>query len=90
MTNMDIENMAYTKVNEHISVGATFSSGKVTPRFFVWKRRRYRVEEVTYFWRTKAGSDAILHYAVTSDGSVYEISCNLKTLNWYLENAYVG
>ena len=79
----------YTVINEPILVGAVFSSGKIIPRFFTWKRRKYRVEKITYFWRSKTGSVSILHFAVTSYGSVYEISYNSKTSNWCLEKVYV-
>jgi hypothetical protein len=79
----------YTIIDEPILVGAIFSAGKVIPRFFIWNRRKYQVEEVTYFWRSKIGVAQILHFAVASYGSVYEISYNLKTSNWHLEKVYV-
>ena len=79
----------YTVINEPISVGAVFSFGKIIPRFFIWNRKKYRVEEITYFWRSKTGSVPILHFAVTSYESVYEISYNLRTSNWRLEKVYV-
>jgi len=80
----------YTTVDEPISVGAIFSSGKITPRFFVWNRKKYPVKEITYSWHSKTGSVPIFHFAVTSYDSVYEISYNLKTSNWHLEKIYVG
>ena len=79
----------YTVINESILVGAVFSSGKIVPRFFIWKRRKYQIKEVTYFWHSKTGSAPIFHYSVTSHGSVYEISYNLKTSIWHLEKVYV-
>lgn len=79
----------HTAISEPISVGAVFSSGKVTPRFFIWKQKKYLIERITYFWRSKTGSFSILHFAVTSNGSVYELSYNLETSNWRLEKIYV-
>jgi hypothetical protein len=79
----------YAVINEPILVEAAFSAGKITPRFFIWNRKKYQVEEITYFWRSKIGSAPILHFAVTSYGSVYEISYNSKTSDWHLEKAYV-
>jgi len=79
----------YTVINEPISVGAVFSSGKITPRFFIWNRRKYSVEEITYSWHSKVGSAPIFHFAVTSNHSAYEISYNLKTSDWHLEKVYV-
>ena len=79
----------YTIIDEPILVGAIFSSGKIMPRFFVWKRRKYQVGKITYSWHSKIGAVPIFHFAVTSSGSVYEISYNLKTSNWHLEKIYV-
>jgi len=79
----------YNVIDEPILVGAIFSSGKIAPRFFVWKRRRYKIVKVTYSWRSKIGSVPIFHFAVTSCGSVYEISYNLENSNWRLEKIYV-
>ena len=80
----------YVLINDPISVVAVFSSGKIIPKFFIWKRKKFSVEEVTFFWRSKNGSDRILHFAVTTSDSVYEISYNLKTSAWRLEKAYVA
>ena len=55
----------------------------------MWKRKKYQVEEVTYFWRSKTGVVSIFHFAVKSYGSVYEISYNLRTSDWHLEKVYV-
>ena len=79
----------YSAINEPILVGAIFSAGRVVPRFFIWKNRKYQIDEVTYFWRSGKGSYPIFHFAVTSYSSVYEISYNLKTSKWYVEKAYV-
>ena len=79
----------YTEINEPILVGAIFSAGRVVPRFFIWNNKKYQIEEVTYFWRSRIGSLPIFHFAVTSFGSVYEISYNLKTSKWYVEKVYV-
>ena len=80
----------YTEINEQILVGVIFSTGRIVPRFFVWNNRKYGIDEVTYFWRSKTGSVMILHFAVRSHDSVYEISYNLKTSKWYIEKVYVG
>ncbi|MBD3182805.1 hypothetical protein GF312_10980 [Candidatus Poribacteria bacterium] len=80
----------YVLVKEPISVVAIFSSGKIIPRFFIWKKRKYSIEEVTYLWRTKIGSVPIIHFSVTTEKTFYEISYNLKSFNWQLEKLYVA
>ena len=79
----------YTSINEHISTGVIFSSGRIIPRFFVWKKKKYQIEKVTYRWRSKIGSVPVLHFSVKCQASVYELSYNLKTSDWCLEKVYV-
>ena len=79
----------YNIIDEPILVGAIFSSGRITPRFFIWNRRKYRVGKVTYSWRSKIGAVPIFHFAVASCGDIYEISYNSKTSGWRLEKVYV-
>lgn len=79
----------YTEINEPILVGVIFSSGRIIPRFFIWNKRKYQIEEVTYFWRSKIGSFPIFHFAVTSYDSVYEISYNPNTSKWLIEKVYM-
>ena len=79
----------HTDINEPVSVGAVFSSGKITPRFFVWKGRKYPIDRITYFWRSKTGTMPILHYAVVCRESIYEISYNSTTYDWRLEKINV-
>jgi len=78
----------YTLIDEPIAVGAVFFSGKITPRYFVWKGEKHLIEDITYHWHSKAGESRIFHFAVTNKGSVYEISYNLNTSNWKLDKIH--
>ena len=78
-----------TIVNESIQVGAVFSSGKIVPRFFVWKKTKYSVSEITYFWRSKIGRALVFNFAVKSGVSVYEIAYHTEQSEWSLKKLYV-
>jgi hypothetical protein len=78
----------FTIIEEPISVGVVFSSGKINPKFFMWKGKRYPVERITFLWNSKEGSAQIFHFAVTSNGSVYELSYNLDTSCWRLDKIH--
>ena len=78
----------YTIIDELISVGVVFSSGNISPKFFVWKGERYSVEKITFLWDSKVGSAQVFHFAVVNNGSVYEISYNLQTSNWKLDKIH--
>lgn len=78
----------YTVIEEKISVGVIFASGKIMPKFFIWRDKKYSVEKVTFLWNSKTGSAEIHHFAVLSEGSVYELSYNLKTSCWRLDKIH--
>lgn len=78
----------FTIIDEPISVGVVFSSGKINPKFFVWKEKRYAVEKITFLWDSKVGSAQVFHFAAINNGSVYEISYNLQTSKWRLDKIH--
>jgi hypothetical protein len=75
------------EINEPISVGAVFSRGSIKPVWFVWKGRQVPIQEVTFTWRTRAGSAGILHFSVMAGQGLYEICYNVESFNWRLTKA---
>lgn len=75
------------EINEPISVGAVFSGGRIKPVWFVWKGRQVRIGEITFSWRTRAGSAGILYFSVTDGQGLYEICYNAESFNWRLTKA---
>jgi hypothetical protein len=73
-----------TKVDEPVKVGAVFGPEGIRPVWFIWKRRRYEVTQVTMRWQTKEGTAAILHLGVTDGSNLFELTCNQQTLAWRL------
>ena len=73
-----------TDIQEPIKTGVVFDRGGVFPAWFIWGGRRYTVREITQWWRTKNGSETILHLGVTDGASVFELTLNQQTLVWRL------
>lgn len=77
-----------TEIGEPIKVMAVFDEGGqggVRPVKFRWRGRVYPVCEVTYTWRTREGSAAVIHFSVTDGATLYELAYNLSTMGWSLE-----
>ena len=77
-----------TEIGEPIKVMAVFDGvgqGGVRPVKFRWRGRVYPVCEVTYTWRTREGSAAVIHFSVTDGATLYELAYNLSTMGWSLE-----
>ena len=73
-----------TEVDEPIQVGAVFASGQVRPAWFLWRRRRFAIREITMRWQTQEGRTRLLHLGVTDGASVFELVLNQETLGWRL------
>jgi C-terminal processing protease CtpA/Prc len=68
-----------------IRIGVVFAPDKKPkPVWFELNRQKHDVKEVTYHWRDKIGEAHLLHFAVTSDGALYELVFNLSDQSWTL------
>jgi hypothetical protein len=81
--------MDETIINENIDVGAVFGKGKVVPKWFLWKKRKYDIKETTFRWQDKEGDDIIQYFAVTDGATSFELALNQKTLSWTLKKTVV-
>ena len=73
-------------IGEAIQVCAHFRCGRIAPRWFVWKGRRYQVEEIRNRWVTREGMGRVYHFAVTvaDRADVYEVYLRGETMSWHL------
>lgn len=76
-------------IGEVIKVGAVFGGGKVLPRWFVWKGRKYTVEEITYTWKDKEGRETLHHFSVTDGSDLFELCYREREMSWYLASVEV-
>jgi hypothetical protein len=73
-------------IGEPIRVCAYFRRGRISPLWFEWKGRRYRVEEIRNRWVTSEGVGRCYHFALTVEGGadLYEIFLRTETMGWRL------
>ncbi|MCL6096291.1 MAG: hypothetical protein M1444_01210 [Patescibacteria group bacterium] len=73
-------------VHEPLSVYAIFDPEKgLIPTRLVWNKRDYKVSEISIHF-TKMIDGALQHiYGIITDGAIFEISFNSKTLLWKVE-----
>lgn len=67
-----------------IEVGALFRGGRILPCMFVWQKRRYKIKEITCFWKEKNGTDELYHFSVTDGINLYYIALNARYMSWRL------
>lgn len=72
------------EIRETVKVMVIFDAG-IRPVKFRWRGRVYAVKDVTHSWKSKDGGVALMHFAVTDGGALYELSYNPSTSCWLLE-----
>ena len=73
-------------IGEPIRVCAYFRRGRISPVWFEWKGRCYRIEETRNRWVTSEGIGRCYHFAVTVEGGadLYEVVLRSETMDWHL------
>ncbi len=79
-----------TEINERIVVGAVFKNGCIKIKWFIWKKRKIKVERITYRWENKKGKKEIYNFAVTDGVNIFEISFIPEDLVWNLERIHIN
>lgn len=77
------------EIYEPILVDAVFTNSKIKPRWFIWKGRKYSVQEVTYSWQDREGEASLVYFSVSDGTNIFEICFNQKTLNWHLARVHI-
>ncbi|MFC1510395.1 hypothetical protein ACFL49_01925 [Candidatus Omnitrophota bacterium] len=72
------------KEEDAIEVGTLFRGGRIIPCMFVWQERRYKIKEVTCFWKEKKGSEALYNFSVTDGINLFQIVLNAHFMVWRL------
>lgn len=77
-----------SEIDEIIKAGVVFSSGKIIPKWFLWKNRKYDIKEVNYTWNDYDGTEKLLLFSVTDGTNNYEISFNTKRTIWKINKVW--
>ena len=73
------------KIEEPVIVAAIFKRKPlIKPVWFMWRDKKYRVQEVTYSWSDSDGQVKRHHFAVSDGANIYQLCYNTKLLNWKL------
>lgn len=79
----------YTRIDEPVKVGVVFDFTSIRPKWFIWNRKKYPLEKVTYQWVDTARGAKHLCFSVWDGDNLYELSFNLKFYTWRLEKVYI-
>lgn len=71
--------------NEKIEVLAWFCGGKIQPQAFIWNKKEYKIEKITYHWHERSGTEQIIYFSVSTGCDLYQISFNNTSYSWHLD-----
>jgi hypothetical protein len=77
--------MNIEKIQEPISVLASFAGGGLSPLRFQWHGRTYKVEAVNGKWIDRQGDLYSLNYSVQCDGQTYYVHFSSGDVQWRLD-----
>jgi hypothetical protein len=75
-----------SEVVDNIRVAVVHGPGnRLTPVWFDLNRRKHNIRQITNSWRERRGTTELIHFHVTDDGALYELTYNLGSGCWQLE-----
>lgn len=78
------------QTREQIRVAVIFGgNGRIQPVWFEWRRRKHTVTAITYRYEGKQGDSRLLHFTVTDEGGLYELTYNTHDQTWQLRGIEV-
>lgn len=76
------------QVMENVDVIASFSGGKIRPRAFLWRKRKYTIESVNLAYLGRDGRDPIYYFAVSDGANAFKLSFRPSSMIWKLMEIY--
>lgn len=77
--------MNFTDIDERVKVAAVFEGGKISPKWFIRKGRKYIIKQTAFVWNEKHGTEEIINFSVSADVITAELSFNKKHLTWHIK-----
>ncbi|MFC1709442.1 DUF6504 family protein [Candidatus Omnitrophota bacterium] len=72
-------------LNEPIAMTCLFAKGKTLPRYFIWRKRLYRVKRVNFFWQERQGRAMLSYFALETNSGIYQVSFSNIGLTWKMD-----
>lgn len=74
----------YQIISEHVAVAGVYDKSVFSPKKFLWHRKQYPIEQITFIADTKDAGVVLRMYSVVSQGNAYRIQFNRTTERWTL------
>lgn len=76
------------QILEPVDVLASFSGGRIKPRVFLWRKRKFKIENINLAYMARDGRNAIHFFSVTAGTNAYKLSFRPSSMAWELIEVY--
>ncbi len=78
----------YKPIHEPIEVLVSFGQSNISPLFFRWGNRQYKIKKVNMVHIERQGRAKLFHFSVTDETNYFKLTFNGETLQWMLSESY--
>ena len=78
----------YEKINEPVEVLVKFSKEKMTPTFFKWREKTYKIEKLNMVHKEKRGEEKVYYFSVSDNANFFRLAFSTGNMDWTLEELF--
>lgn len=82
--------MGQLELNEQVDVITKFSKGVISPLFFKYNGRNYKVESIDLRYHFRKSGVLFHSFSIGSDGNSYKLAYNSQDSIWRLEEIFTN
>ncbi len=75
-------------LNESIDVIVKFKGEVITPEFFKWQNRTYKIEKLNMVHKKRDGNDMIYYFSVSDNANFFRLAFFTRDLSWKIEELW--
>ncbi|MFH1690993.1 MAG: hypothetical protein ABIC68_00265 [Candidatus Omnitrophota bacterium] len=74
-----------TESGSPITVSCVIEKGRILPKSFLWRKHKFTVEKVNFFWKDKKGREELYFFSLQTPEGAYEVMFSKESLCWHLK-----
>ena len=78
----------HEKINEPVEVLVKFSKEKMSPTFFKWREKTYKIEKLNLVHKKNDGNDKVYYFSVSDNVNFFRLAFSTRDMGWVLEELF--
>ena len=76
------------QLDEIIEAVVSFKRSSITPAFFKWRDKLYKINKVHLVHTSREGSQMLYHFSVSDNANYFQLTFNPYNLTWRITALY--